>query len=316
MLAAIRHQIYRAKYRLGQHLPLTVPVDVSLELASQCNMHCQYCYHADQKNLPFKKGMMSWQTASKIVTQAAELGVHSLKMNYRGESTTNPIFFPVTKLAKDLAGGSTFIERITNSNFKFGHDRDDIFQGLCNQTKVKVSFDSFRAEVFETQRAGGNHLITSKNIDKFYNYPGRDNELVIQAVRTTANKDEDIEGQAKRRWPEAAISIRDMVAGRVEKDVSALESRVRDASERQTCLQAHVRLMFDWQGRAGVCCPDIANKIVAGDIHKMSLREIFNSEVARQIRRDLKNGKAFESDPCKNCSSFESFKGFKPNWNS
>lgn len=316
MLNKIRFGIYRTKYVHGPLLPLRKPVDVSLELSSSCNMKCGYCYHADKANLPFKQGLMSMETAKRIVESAADCGVHSLKFNYRGESTLNPIFFPITKLAKSLARGSTFLERLTNSNFKFDTEREEIFQGLCNQTKVKISYDSFDKAVFEGQRLGGDHDVTTRNIDKFYNYRfRRETEIVIQAVRTTKNKDEDIAGLAKKRWPEATISIRDMVAGRVDKDLSALENKEREG-ERQSCTQAHVRLMFDWLGRAGVCCPDIGNEIVAGDIYKNSVREIFNSQVARQVRRDLLSGKAFESSPCKNCSSFESFKGFRPSWTS
>lgn len=321
MLEKTRHWFYRFKYHNGQRLPLKVPVDVSLELASECNMKCTYCYHAEDNkaHLPFTKGLMSKETAFEIIRQAADLGVNSLKMNYRGESTINPHFFEITTYAKDLAHGSTFIDRLTNSNFKFRTEREDIFEGLSNQTKVKVSYDSFRKDVFERQRAGGDHDITTRNIEKFYNHPLRrlsGTQLVIQAVRTQANKDEDIAGEAKRRWPDAMISIRDMVGGRLEKDVSDMEVRHRDASERQTCEQAHVRLMFDYRGTAGACCPDIGSKIRLGNIHEMSMYEIFNSQVAKQLRRDLKSGKAFESDPCKNCSSHESYKGWKPVWNS
>ena len=75
-----------------------------------------------------------------------------------------------------------------------------------------------------------------------------------------------------------------------------------------------MRLLFNWKGEAFPCCPDIGEQIKFGDIHTHTLRELFNSEVARQLRKDLKSGDAFAEDPCKNCSSFESFKGFKPNW--
>lgn len=299
-------------------MSLSVPVDVSLELSSSCNQKCGYCYHADQNNLPFTKGVMKPEIGLTIINQAAELGVNSLKFNWKGESTINPAFAMLTGHAKSLARGSTFIERLTNSNFKFRTDKDDIFDGLCHQTKVKVSYDSFSKHVFETQRAGGDHDITTRNIDKFYNYPNRKNtEIVIQAVRTKLNKDEDLEGQAKKRWPETTISIRDMVAGRVENsDVVDLENRVRDSSERQSCLQAQVRIIFNYAGKAFPCCPDIGEKLAIGDIRSDSLWEIFNSVAAKDLRKSLKNKTAFDKDPCKGCSSFETFKGFKPSWNS
>lgn len=309
--------IYRLKYRFGQYLPLSVPVDVSLELSSQCNMQCEYCYHNDQEHLGFTKGLMPLGVGERIIKQSATLGVHSLKFNWKGESTINPNFYRLTKIAKDMADSSIFIDRLTNSNFKFATNREDIFRGLCNQTKVKISYDSFRPEVFEKQRYKGIHALTTANINKFYNYPDRKNtEMVIQAVRTKLNYDEDIEDQVKKLWPEATISIRDMVGGRVNKDLTSLQSRKRDFSDRQTCQQAHVRIIFNHEGKAFPCCPDIKEELCLGDINKSSVWEIFNGYRAKYLRKSLKNKSAFHLNPCATCSSFETYKGYKPTWNS
>lgn len=275
------------------------------------------CYHADQDRLPFTKGVMKYEIAEKIVLEAAELGVNSLKFNYKGESTINPHFSKITSLAKYHASGSTFIDRITNSNFKFMTNREDIFEGLCNQTKVKISFDSFIASVMETQRKGSVHRLALANIDKFYNHPKRKNtEIVIQAVRTKLNKDEDIAGETRRRWPEATVSIRDMVGGRVDKDLSGLEDRTRDVENRISCIQAHARIIFNFDGTAQMCCPDIGGKLIIGNIQTDTVYEIFNSDKAREIRKSLKDKTAFKLDPCKTCSSFESYKGFSASWTS
>lgn len=257
---------------------------------------------------------MSWETAKLILFQAAELGVSSVKMNWRGESSLNPIFPEVCSYAKSLSSGSVFIDRLSNSNFKFDNSKDSIFRAFACQTKVKVSYDSFRKDVFETQRAGGDHDITTANIDKFYNWPGRKTELMLQAVRTQRNKDEDFEGEIKKRWPSIGLSVRDVVDGRVNKDLESILVKKRDADNRQSCLQAHVRLIFDHSGKPTVCCPDIKNQLVLGSIHDTSLYDLFNSEKAKQLRKDLKNGTAFLSDPCKNCSSHETFKGYRPTW--
>jgi radical SAM protein with 4Fe4S-binding SPASM domain len=316
LLKNLNYFKYRYEYRHGRALSLKRPVDVSLELSGICNQWCVYCYHADQKNLPFKKGMMRLETATKILDQAAALGVPAVKFNWRGESTLNPHFLAITTYAKSLATDAVFIDRLTNSNFKFKTDREDIFEGLCNQTKVKVSFDSFRKDIFETQRAGGVFELALANVDKFYNYPKRkETELVLQAVRTKLNADEDIEGYVKARWPEATISVRNVVEGRVNKDLTGLVERSRGEG-RQSCLQAHVRVIFTHDGKASPCCPSIKDELFIGDIETQSLEEIFNSQAAWQLRRDLKTGKAFELDPCKTCSSFESYAGYKHPWRS
>lgn len=322
LLQKFNYNKYRFKYRYGRELSshklLKVPVDVSLELSSQCNMACEYCYHSDQDKLPFQKGIMSLETGKKIIKQSADIGVHSLKFNWKGESTINPHFKELTQYAKDLAHGPVFIDRLTNSNFKFRNDKDDIFDGLCNQTKVKISYDSFRKEVFESQRAGGDHDLTTRNLDKFYNYPKRkDTEIVIQAVRTKLNYNEDIEGQCKRRWPTATISIRDMVGGRVDKDLDDLEAKQRDISGRQSCIQAHVRLIFNWEGKAFPCCPDIEETLCLGDINQETVFDIFNSFKSHMLKAKLLDKTAFaQYKACMNCSSFESYKGFTPVWTS
>ncbi len=317
---AAQNFIYRFKYLYGKHLPLKIPVDIMLELASSCNMACTYCYHSDPKHLPFTRGLMSTKLAMSIIKEAAHIGVHSLKFNYRGEGTLHPQYRIITDYAKALAGGSVFIDRLCNSNFKIPPSRrEDVFHGLANLTKVKVSYDSFRKEVFEKQRAGGIHALTTENIDLFYNHPARiksETQLVIQAVRTKLNADEDIVQQSKRRWPEAEISVREMVEGRVNKDLGELANQKRDTSGRQPCNQAFVRIIVHHDGRCGPCCPAISNDLLIGNVSRQSLRAVFNSEIAKQLRKDLHTGKAFEKNPCLTCSSFESYKNYKAKWNS
>lgn len=314
----LRKILYRAKYVLARELDHKIPVDVSLELSSSCSMSCRYCYMSDKKNLPFEQGTMSWTTAQLIIAEAAELGVNSLKFNWKGEGTLNPYFRDIAKMAKDHASKSTFIDRISNSNFKFyPSKREDIFMGLVNMTKVKVSYDSFDKKVFETQRAGGDHDLTTENINLFYNHPLRkDTEIVIQAVRTKLNKDEDIAGEVKRRWPEATCNINDMVEGRINSDLSNLVEKKRDFNNRQPCVQAFSRLIFNWKGEAFPCCVDISESIKLGDIKTDGMRSIFNSKKAFDLRKSLKNKTAFARGACKSCSSHESYLGWKPKWRS
>jgi len=119
----INYLAYRYNYTRAPKLNHQKPVDVSLELASICNQKCSYCYHAEET--PFKKGMMELKTAQLIIAQAADLQVPSIKLNWKGESTLNPYFEEITWFAKGHATRSTFIERLTNSNFKFPTSRDD-----------------------------------------------------------------------------------------------------------------------------------------------------------------------------------------------
>jgi len=306
----LKYLACRFNYKFGRHLNLKKPVDVTLELSSFCNQQCQYCYHAENKP-PFTKGLMSEQTAFAILDQAAKLGVPSIKLNWRGESHLNPNFESITKHAKKLG----FIDRISNSNFNFSPSREDIFRAFCNQTTVKISFDSFNTDVFLAQRKGADVDRILENIDKFYHYRGRKNKIIIQMVRTEANKDENFEKNVKTLWPDALVSVRNVVPNRVVGG-DAFSGRSLEAEERQPCYQAYARLIFDYAGNATCCCPDIKNEFNFGNINRESLLEIWNDENLLKLREMLRNRMAFNISPCSTCSSLESYKGYKHNWNS
>lgn len=313
MIDQLWYTIYRDRYINASTQNHQKPIDVSLELSSFCTNTCGYCYHGDPKKLPFKRGKMSLELAIKVIHEAAELKVHSLKYNYRGEATMNPIFEKVAVLARDMAYQGTFIDRIINSNFNFDINREDIFNGLLAMTKVKVSFDSFKKNVFEKQRRGSNYEKTLANIQKFHDMPERETKLVIQSVRTKLNADEDLETEIKNRFPNATASIRDVVSGRVDnQDIKDMVIKERDPDNRQSCVQAHARLLVSWDGKAQVCCPDIGSKLVVGDCTKEHLKDIWLSERAIAIRKSLLDKTAFEKSPCKNCPSHESYKGYVP----
>ena len=310
----LKKLLYRCKYFLSPRLNLKKPVDVTLELSSFCNHKCTYCYHnvKNAKDLPFQKGYMSFQTAKRILNQAYELGVDSIKFNWRGESHLNKDFLRITDYAKKLG----FIDRISNSNFNFASNRKDIFMAFKNQTKIKISFDSFIKDVFEKQRPGSDFDRIFKNIDIFYKYyMTSDNEVVLQMVRTNLNEHEDLTAMKNKYWPKMKISIRDCVSNRAEgaKDLSKEMPK-----KRVPCYQAFSRLIFDHTGRATCCCPDIKMWILSPDhnIYNMDIKHIWSCWELEELRLFLKTKVAFRYDPCKSCSSLESYEGYKFNWRS
>ena len=312
----MKNTFYRIKYNYGRFLPLQKPVDVSLELSSFCNMRCVYCYHTDQDGLPFKTDYMHLNLARYIIQQVGDAKIPSVKFNWRGESSLNPDYKNVLHFAADTFENLGYpFDRLINSNFMFVKDRAEIIRAMSRQTKVKVSFDSFIPAVYEHQRKWGIHKNVLRNIDDFYNLDSGA-YLVIQAVRTKANYDEDIAGEIKRRWPKAGISIRNVVAGRNEIDTSELIDDTRVGKGRIPCRQAFVRLIVAHDGNVSPCCPDIKQQLILGDANMDTLVDIFNNDKANALRKSLRDKTAFASDPCKNCSSHESFAGYKPAWNS
>ena len=116
----LKYYIYRLKYRYGKYFNLTVPVDVSLELSSFCDAHCTYCYHNDKKNLPFPQKHMSYDLAQKILYESADLGVASIKTNFRciiSFSIILPIYINLLK----FRFGDMIVYNKLNCNFFFSN---------------------------------------------------------------------------------------------------------------------------------------------------------------------------------------------------
>jgi MoaA/NifB/PqqE/SkfB family radical SAM enzyme len=265
---------------------------------------------------------MPISTAIKIMKQASEAGVNSIKFNWRGEPTMNPDFASIIEYGYlySRQNPGSFIDRLVNSNFNFVKDRDDILRAMGTLTKLKISCDSLIPSVYEKQRARGKFDIIMRNMDEFHDKYADKTQMVVQAVKTVLNKDEDLEGSFKARWPKAQVSIRDCVDNRTadQNDFSYIE---RDNSDRIACKQAFARVIFSSFGDAYPCCVCFSNKtndqLKLGNIATKDLLEIFNSRKARQLRKSLKDKSAFDKfKDCKNCSSFESFKNRKMKWDS
>lgn len=295
---------YRLKWNYGKYLPLKKPVCIDLELASICNLKCDFCYHSSKTK--FKKDIMSIDIALEAIQQAAENNIPSIKFNYRGESTLNdkiPIILNYAEWFSHVY--KCFIDRIINTNLNIKHK--DRLKSLLLCNTIKVSIDSLDKKVYEKIRPGGNHDLLINNIT-FLHDNLEDQRLILQFVRCGLNNNEDFL-LAQQKWPKAEIVIKDVVGGRNEKTTCPIGDRI-------PCLQAFTRLMILYNGDMQICCPDINHNIHLGNIKETSIIKAFNSKKAKKVREGLKDGTSFSLMPCKGCSSFESYKGYKGNWNS
>ena len=82
-----RKEWYR---RAKEFDPGTYPLSVNVELVSTCNLACTMCYTITDKfqnSVVGAQRMMPWSFVTKIIDEAAELGVPSMSFSWRGEST-------------------------------------------------------------------------------------------------------------------------------------------------------------------------------------------------------------------------------------
>ena len=82
---------------------------VDLELAAVCDLACPFCY---RNFIATPDKIMKKELAFKIIDQCKELGVPSMKFNWRGEPLMHPNLSEIINYAKN----NGVIETIINTN--------------------------------------------------------------------------------------------------------------------------------------------------------------------------------------------------------
>jgi radical SAM protein with 4Fe4S-binding SPASM domain len=64
------------------------------------------------------------------------------------------------------------------------------------------------------------------------------------------------------------------------------------------CQRPGTAICVLWDGRVNLCCMDIEGEMILGDVHTSTLKQIWESDLAREFRETRK----FDLDFCRNCN--------------
>jgi len=123
------------------------PLCIDIESASVCDLACPHCY---RQFIATPDKIMSKELAFKIIDQASELNVPSMKFNWRGEPLLNPFLPEIIDYAKKKG----VLETIINTNAtKLNLDmaKKIIYSGL---DLMIYSFDGGTKKSYEKMRPG------------------------------------------------------------------------------------------------------------------------------------------------------------------
>lgn len=327
--------IYQAKesYRKAWSMAATedppVPLCLDLELSSYCNARCPFCYHSDEGFRDFMQGgydgnrrfaLMGTDLALRLIDKAAEMGIPSLKFNWRGESTIHPDYSKIVRYASDRkrtvlnftgAGqyeredAATFFDVLINSNFDF---HPHALDGVMAATKIMVSLDSARPVTHKKIRVGLDFNNVIKNVRAVV--MNRHPNVWLRRVKCPANAGEDFV-----RDCEKVFGPRLSEDGTVR--YHCAEHAVFDRSNepqaldipRAYCCQPSQRLMISSTGKVFPCCMDIYEDICLGDAAQNSLLDIWQSRKLAILRAELRHAKTSQPmrGPCCQCRSWSAY---------
>jgi sulfatase maturation enzyme AslB (radical SAM superfamily) len=270
------------------------PLHLDIESTSACNLRCIMCARNFMKEeLENKLGYMKFGLFKKIIDEASEHGLPSIKLNYRGEPLLHPELERMVKYAK----GAGVIEVQFNTNgllLTEGRAKSLIEAGL---DRIIFSFDGATKGTYEKIRTGSNYETVVSNIKtlvRLRDEMGLKRPCVrVQTVRMDETENEI--DQYLDMWK--PIANRVGIIKKRDRGGNTGKSKLKEFP----CPQIWQRMMVCWDGEARMCCGDWGGMHVIGDANKESIYDIWHGQRLEHVRQCHLNGESGKIDVCAKC---------------
>lgn len=314
-MKSLAYYLYRLKYNYPQFFGHK-PVHLDLEIAGACNMVCPFCYRQDKDYEGPKAEFMDYIDACKIMQDAYDAGMRSIKFNWRGEPTLHKDFSSIVKKAKDIG----FLDRMINTNGSNLIDKET----LDNLTEVRFSLDTMDYDDFVKMRPPFNLAdVFSEIYFAIDEHNPKKTNIIIQR-RTIENLElddkfwYDVEGAYYSNDHNNKLKHVKFISKPVQPRVSggylgSYHSQWKAGLiKRQYCKQPSQRLVVGVDGWVHYCCLNYNNNqcLAHGGFSGVEIpfNGIINSKGRNLFIDDLRK-EFFDCQECEKCTSYTAYKG-------
>jgi MoaA/NifB/PqqE/SkfB family radical SAM enzyme len=272
---------------LGADEAPTLPEIVQIESTNICNAKCVFCPRDEMHR---KQGIMSFDLFRKIVDECAELGITHVRVHNYGEPFVDRKLVEKVRYAKQK--GIKEVGMISNGSLI----NDDVARGMIDAglDAINISVDASGKEIFESTRIGLKYDKVIANIERLVRIRAesgrRRPKLILSFVRQNNSADEQA---FIEHWRKIADKIHIT-------DLHNWGGTLNQQSDvNYPCYRPWLTFTVLWDGRVSLCCADFDGHTVLGDMNTSSIREIWNADAYRAVRREhLESG---GPDVCRSC---------------
>ena len=304
------------------------PLCIDLELASVCDLACPHCF---RQTVATPDKIMSKKLAFKLIDQAAELKVPSMKFNWRGEPLLNPSIYEIIDYAKSRG----ILETIINTNAT-ELDEEASKKIINSGLDIMIySFDGGTKSSYEKMRPGRfkentfNKVI--KNIRKFSEVKNKLNakfpRTKIQMVLTKDTRNEQnkffelfkdtVDDVSVKQYSERGGKLKDIDEKIKTKTIQKLKNKQIEnaevlfdidntifiSQERLPCEQPFQRLQITYDGKVSMCCYDWGSSHSVGYVDELAINT-GNSDLKKVFDKAKAGAKGFELMNLKKVENF------------
>jgi len=301
--------------RLAAALPLATPFSVYVDPASACNFRCEFCCQAIEpatlRRIGFRKEIMKMDLFARVVESIEEFPdrLKVLSLFLKGEPFLNRRLPDMIALAK----ARDITERV------FVTTNGSLFEAGLSRRLVKAGVDEILVSI-EGLDAAEYQAIAGVSVDygemlagirDFYEHRGDCGFYIKIALHAR-------EEERERRFHELFDPLCDLayverilpVFERVDYDRTPLDRSGLQKFGRpiKVCTRPFFNLCVHAGGEIGPCIADYVPEIRLGNARHDSLRDVWNGEALRELRRLHLRGERFAHHKCGPCGS--------PDWDS
>jgi molybdenum cofactor biosynthesis enzyme MoaA len=306
----------------------TFPSAINLEFTNRCNLKCSFCLN----NKP------DFREHGEISQDLIDIIINELPKSTKiiicgiGEPTLHAQFDTfIDKLSLNFDE----IELVTNGQFN-----KDIAKIICNTKIKKITFslDYFDKEEYRKIKNGNldkvienilyvlnhkrvdsviqinmlveqNKINQIKNVISFLNKFMTCNDFIYSRNIKSLAGQVNVDTIKNENWLEL-----ENLKNTISKDVDVSKYRVENwikflnldeaPKKRCACRHPNIYTMILWNGQLTFCCIDFNATMIAGDMNKNTIAEIWNGENYNEFRNDMKTFNFKNHELCKNCDEW------------
>jgi MoaA/NifB/PqqE/SkfB family radical SAM enzyme len=288
-----RWREYPANFIVGDF-----PIHLDIETSAKCNLRCIFCSTSLGNWGPGNGGFMDMGLYRKIIDEAAQNGLFSIKLSLRGEPLLHPELDKMVSYAKKKGIIDVFFN--TNATL-LGKEMIErlIDSGL---DRISISFEGTTKEVYESYRIGARYETVVENVkslrrvrdEKGLSYP----QIRIQSLLL----------------PELKDSLSQYVAfwDKITDEVAYLDAREEGPGADHAGVSANWACPFLWQRMVmlwdGTLLPchmwgiSDFSPMVLGNVKDTAIKGRWNCKELAKCRDMHKKGEAHKIGTCDRCS--------------
>ncbi len=308
--ADIKHRVNINNHiELGKVVPLEAPFVLLIDPSNLCNFRCNFC-PTGHKDLIRKtgryQGNLNFDLYKKIIDDLSEYSepIKVLRLYKEGEPLVNPHFPEMIKYARDSKKVSR-IDTTTNGALLNPLLNKKIIESGLDQ--INISVNGINAEqIFRYTNSKISFEKYVKNIKDLYDNRGNC-EISIKAIKENLTNDEqkiffDIFGNISTR-----IFLESLSPAWPDFKYTEDESLIKNGNygqpiiEKDICPYIFYIMVINSDGKSSFCVGDWKHILIAGDLKKESVKNIWQGQVLNSARLAHVEGRRFENDFCRVC---------------